>query len=98
MALGLASVPEEQRYINGQTSPRLPSRWRSAIDREVGRRVWYCLLELDQLFAIEYGFLYLISPEISQTGEPANINDVDIKEDQPVISRPIDQYTVSYPS
>lgn len=95
MALGLASVPDEQKIIDGQTMSRLPSRWKSAVDREVGRRVWYCLLELDQLFAIEYGFLYLISPEISQTGEPANINDVDIKEDQPVVSRPRDQYTVS---
>lgn len=96
MALGLASVPDEAKILNREMK-RIPSRWRSTIDREVARRVWYCLLELDQLFAIEYGFLYLISPEISQTTEPANINDADIKADQPVVSLPRDTYTVSLP-
>lgn len=94
MALGLASVPDEAKIISREIK-RIPTRWRSAIDREVARRVWYCLLELDQLFAIEYGFLYLISPEISQTTEPANVNDADIKPDQPVVSLPLDTYTVS---
>ncbi|BEI80372.1 hypothetical protein CcaverHIS002_0109010 [Cutaneotrichosporon cavernicola] len=92
MALGLASVPDENKIISGQVK-RIPARWRNTIDREVARRVWYCLLELDQLFAIEYGFLYLISPEISQTTEPANVNDADIKPDQPVHSLPRDTYT-----
>ncbi|GMK54905.1 hypothetical protein CspeluHIS016_0114910 [Cutaneotrichosporon spelunceum] len=92
MALGLASVPDESKIISGEVK-RIPMRWRNTIDREVARRVWYCLLELDQLFAIEYGFLYLISPEISQTTEPANINDGDIKPDQPVYSLPRDTYT-----
>jgi hypothetical protein len=94
MALGLASVPDEAKIISGEIK-RIPTRWRNTVDREVARRVWYCLLELDQLFAIEYGFLYLISPEISQTTEPANINDADIKPDQPVHSLPRDTYTVS---
>jgi hypothetical protein len=92
MALGLASVPDEAKIISGEIK-RIPTRWRNTVDREVARRVWYCLLELDQLFAIEYGFLYLISPEISQTTEPANINDADIKPDQPVHSLPRDTYT-----
>lgn len=92
MALGFGSVPDEQKIINGEVK-RIPHRWRSTIDREVARRVWYCLLELDWLFSMEYGFVYLISPEIHQTTEPANINDVDIKPDEPVVSLPPDQYT-----
>jgi hypothetical protein len=92
MALGLANVPDETKIISGQIK-RIPPRWRSTIDREVARRVWYCLLELDWLFSMEYGFLYLISPEIHQTTEPANINDVDIKEDEPVVSLPRETYT-----
>lgn len=92
MAIGLASVPDEAKIQSGEAKGLLP-RWRSAIDREVARRVWYCLLELDWLFAMEYGFLYLISPEIHQTTEPANVNDADLHEDGPVINQPAEVYT-----
>ncbi|GFZ47206.1 hypothetical protein JCM24511_04949 [Saitozyma sp. JCM 24511] len=90
MALGLASVPDEVKVSGAR---HIPSRWRSAIDREVGRRVWYCLLELDWLFSLEHGFLYIISPEISQTSQPANVNDADIKEDGLVVPMPHETHT-----
>lgn len=41
MALGLANIPDEDGIAS---SGNMPPRWRSAIDREVGRRVWYCLV------------------------------------------------------
>lgn len=92
MALGLCNVPDEAKIISGELH-RIPQRWQSTIDREVARRVWYCLLELDWLFSMEYGFLYTISPEIHQTTEPANVNDADIKDNEPVVSLPLDTYT-----
>ena len=42
---------------------------------------------------MEYGFLYLISPEIHHTTEPANANDSDIKADEPVVSMPTNTHT-----
>ena len=44
---------------------------------------------------MEHDFLYIISPEIYRTEEPANINDADLKDDEPVISQPVDVHTVS---
>ena len=91
MSLGLASVPDEVETA----SAHLPLQWRSAIDREVGRRVWYCLLELDWLFSMEHNFLYIIAPEITKTAEPSNVNDDDITPDEPVVAAPNEVHTVS---
>lgn len=46
------------------------------------------------LFCMEHDFLYLISPELNHTAEPANIDDVDLVADRPVVSKPRDTYTV----
>ncbi|WWC64317.1 uncharacterized protein I303_106927 [Kwoniella dejecticola CBS 10117] len=93
MALGLAQIPDEGKIIASGSAEKVAPRWRSAIQREVGRRVWYCLLELDWLFAMEHDYLYIISPEINQTSEPANIEDVDLKDDGLVFSRPTATHT-----
>ncbi|WOO79869.1 putative transcription factor lepB [Vanrija pseudolonga] len=91
MAIGLGGVPKEAKIANGLIKPS--PRWQSAIDREVGRRVWFALLELDSLFSMEYGFIYLIGEDMHQTDEPANVNDVDIVANKPVISQPSEVYT-----
>lgn len=106
MALGLCSVPDESKVAAGS---RVSRQWQSAIDREVGRRIWYCLvrlesplpvrpysppqLELDWLYSMEYGFLYIISPEVNQSSEPANIHDADLKDDELVVELPSSTYT-----
>nr|XP_031860288.1 uncharacterized protein CI109_004172 [Kwoniella shandongensis]KAA5527360.1 hypothetical protein CI109_004172 [Kwoniella shandongensis] len=94
MALGLAQIPDERLIVAAGSVERIPPRWRSSIHREIGRRVWFCLLELDWLFSMEHDYLYIISPEVHQTLEPANIDDADIKDDEPIISRPLDTHTV----
>ncbi|KAL1409401.1 hypothetical protein Q8F55_003384 [Vanrija albida] len=91
MAIGLGGVPNEAKIANGLIKPS--PRWQSAIDREVGRRVWFALLELDSLFSMEYGFIYLIGEDMHQTDEPANVNDVDIIPNKPVVSQPCETYT-----
>lgn len=93
MAMGMASIPDEAEIIAKGSLDHVAPRWRSAIDREVGRRVWYCLVEYDMIFSMEHGFLYIISPEVCQTTEPANVNDADIRDDKPVVSEPLEVYT-----
>lgn len=48
------------------------------------------------LFSMEHDFLYLISPELNRTAEPANVDDADIVADQPVMSKPPETYTVRH--
>lgn len=43
MAMGLAEIPDESKVAAMGTQHVLP-RWRSAVDREVGRRVWFNLV------------------------------------------------------
>lgn len=51
MALGLARIPDEAAIVSMGVE-NAPPRWKSTIDREVGRRVWYCLVRETMLFLL----------------------------------------------
>lgn len=53
-------------------------------------------MDHDLLFSLEHDFLYLISPKLNQTAEPANVDDTDLSADHPVVSKPLETYTVSF--
>ncbi|KAM0747428.1 hypothetical protein T439DRAFT_329158 [Meredithblackwellia eburnea MCA 4105] len=71
--------------------------WESPVDREVGRRIWWNLMELDWHFSPEHLFTYSINPSQQRTTAPANMADEDLLPGRPIISLPIDEHTnVSY--
>ncbi|KAJ9091872.1 hypothetical protein QFC21_007070 [Naganishia friedmannii] len=93
-ALGLSRLGPENPTANYEESrKKYGSRWAGAIDREVARRVWYSLVELDWIFSKEHNYTYTIQMESNKTAEPANINDEDLTNDKPILSQPKDVHT-----
>lgn len=78
---------EEVRRYHGQ-------RWRLAADREIGRRVWYTLVDLDWSTCPEHHFTYITPASLHNAEEPANIDDDDLEGSGPVKGRPKDVHTV----
>ena len=54
-----------------------------------------CQVVLDQVSALERDFAGSIPSWLGANVVPANIDDRDLAETMPLISRPVDQYTVS---
>ncbi|KAJ9093243.1 hypothetical protein QFC19_008449 [Naganishia cerealis] len=97
-ALGLSRLGPENPTANYEESrKKYGSRWAGAIDREVARRVWYALVELDWIFSKEHNYTYTIQMESNKTAEPANVNDEDLTNDKAIVSQPKDVHTLLFP-
>ncbi|KAF9455930.1 fungal-specific transcription factor domain-containing protein [Collybia nuda] len=70
-----------------------PAGWRSAVKREIARRVWWSLIFDDWSHAAAHNGTYSIHPSQNHTGYPANVDDIDLVEGHPVKSRPPAEYT-----
>ncbi|KAG7091751.1 hypothetical protein E1B28_008152 [Marasmius oreades] len=67
--------------------------WKSVIRREVARRVWWNLIYGDWSHAAAHNGVYAVHPSQNGTGYPANINDVDLVDGQPLKEAQGTQYT-----
>ncbi|ORY21258.1 hypothetical protein BCR39DRAFT_569954 [Naematelia encephala] len=87
--LGLSRLGAEQQSVDGKPLPMWTGRWGSLIQREVGRRIWWNLVFLDWALAPSYNFSCSIQPDQIKTALPANIEDEDIIDDQPLKPQPM---------
>ncbi|THU93548.1 hypothetical protein K435DRAFT_189601 [Dendrothele bispora CBS 962.96] len=67
--------------------------WKSLVKRETGRRVWWSLIFDDWSHAAAHNGAYSVHPSQNHTALPANINDTDLVEGQPLREMPETQYT-----
>ncbi|KAF9254334.1 hypothetical protein L218DRAFT_968251 [Marasmius fiardii PR-910] len=67
--------------------------WKSVIRREVARRVWWNLIYGDWSHAAAHNGVYAVHPSQNGTGYPANINDVELVDGQPLNESSSTQYT-----
>ncbi|WVQ80090.1 hypothetical protein IAT38_002191 [Cryptococcus sp. DSM 104549] len=91
--LGLSRLGAEQQAIDGKPLPMWTGRWESLIQREVGRRIWWNLVFLDWSLAPSYHYSCSIQPDQIKTALPANIEDADIIDGQPLKQQPLDVRT-----
>jgi hypothetical protein len=92
----------------GATNAKWSGQWASLTQREVGRRLWWNLVFLDWNIAPSYHYSSSIQPNqsksvwytrtmlmfsIVKTALPANVEDEDIHDDQPLVPKPITQRT-----
>ncbi|KGB80065.2 nuclear protein [Cryptococcus deuterogattii R265] len=87
--LGLSRLGAEQQSVDGKPLPMWIGRWESLIQREVGRRIWWNLVFLDWSLAPSYNFSCSIQPDQIKTALPANIEDEDIIDGQPLKPQPL---------
>ncbi|KAK1225842.1 hypothetical protein PQX77_011203 [Marasmius sp. AFHP31] len=85
--LGLARLGSESDGKN------YAGPWKSIVRREVARRVWWNLVYGDWSHAASHNGVYAVHPSQNGTGYPANINDVDLVDGQPLKQVPSSQYT-----
>ncbi|KAK1215651.1 hypothetical protein PQX77_021715 [Marasmius sp. AFHP31] len=67
--------------------------WKSLVRREVGRRVWWNLIYNDWSNAAAHNGVYAIFPLQTNTALPANVNDNDLKDNEPLKSASHSRYT-----
>ncbi|KAK8847674.1 hypothetical protein IAR55_005533 [Kwoniella newhampshirensis] len=91
--LGLSRLGAEQQSIDGKPLPMWTGRWESLIQREVGRRIWWNLVFLDWALAPSYNFSCCIQPDQIKTALPANVEDEDIIDGQPLKPQPLNVRT-----
>ncbi|KAJ7204411.1 fungal-specific transcription factor domain-containing protein [Mycena pura] len=89
--LGISRLGSEG---DGQ-SQQYPAAWRSVVQREVARRVWWLLVWDDWSHAAAHNLCYSIHPSQNHTGFPANINDDDLSDERPFAPQPAHTYTAS---
>lgn len=77
-----------------QIRAKFGSRWTLAADREVGRRIWFALVEQDVSFAPEHNFTYLIHPSMNKSVTPTNIEDEELVGAGPIANKPAEHHTV----
>lgn len=87
--LGLSRLGAEQQSVDGKPLPMWTGRWESLIQREVGRRIWWNLVFLDWSLAPSYNFSCSIQPDQIKTALPANTEDEDIIDGQPLKPQPL---------
>lgn len=101
--LGLSRLGAEQQSVDGKPLPMWTGRWSSLIQREVGRRIWWNLVFLDWVMAPSYNYTTSIQADQSEvsnvetaradvlvkTALPANIDDEDIIDGQPLKPKPM---------
>lgn len=86
--LGLSRLGAEQQSVDGRPLPMWKGRWESLIQREVGRRIWWNLVFLDWSLAPSYNFACSIHPDQIKCALPANIEDEDLIDGQPIRPQP----------
>lgn len=86
--LGLSRLGAEQQSVDGRPLPMWKGRWESLIQREVGRRIWWNLVFLDWSLAPSYNFACSIHPDQIKCALPANIEDEDLVDGQPIRPQP----------
>lgn len=77
-----------------QIRAKFGSRWQLAADREVGRRIWFALVEQDVSFAPEHNYTYLIHPSMNKSVIPANTEDEELVGAGPIVNKPAEHHTV----
>ncbi|KAL1407004.1 hypothetical protein Q8F55_006417 [Vanrija albida] len=84
--LGLSRLGSEQQGTEGEerSMPMWKGRWESLIQREVGRRIWWNLVFLDWSLAPSYNYASSIQPDQIKSALPANIEDEDLIDGQPL--------------
>ncbi|TXT13049.1 hypothetical protein VHUM_01450 [Vanrija humicola] len=85
--LGLSRLGSEQQGAEGEERANMPmwkGRWESLIQREVGRRIWWNLVFLDWSLAPSYNYASSIQPDQIKSAMPANIEDEDLIDGQPL--------------
>ncbi|GMK56923.1 hypothetical protein CspeluHIS016_0307630 [Cutaneotrichosporon spelunceum] len=91
--LGISRLGAEQQSVEGRPLPMWKGRWESLIQRELGRRIWWQLVFLDWSLAPSYNYASSIQPDQIKTALPANIEDEDLDDDQPLRPQPPDVRT-----
>lgn len=89
-SLRLHDIPNETEVILP-----LAGRWKSAIDREIGRRVWRGLVEIDHISITERGYEPSVPAKLREQSMPIHLNDADLHADGLALARPRNEYTVS---
>ncbi|WRT63476.1 uncharacterized protein IL334_000381 [Kwoniella shivajii] len=79
ICMGLSRIPNETHISDEQ----------GAIEREIGRRIWWSLVCQDAYTASNSGFSYSINLSHSSTGKFANVEDEEIRGGSSYFSRPI---------
>ncbi|WVQ67471.1 uncharacterized protein L199_005671 [Kwoniella botswanensis] len=74
------------------TSATNPERFGGNIQTELVRRIWWCLAITDSLRPEAHHPFHLCLPT-ARTSPPANVDDYDLDDHKPVISRPLSQTT-----
>ncbi|KAL7419070.1 hypothetical protein Q5752_005906 [Cryptotrichosporon argae] len=87
--LGLSRLGSEQQAVDGRDVPMWKGRWESVVQREVGRRIWWNLVFLDWALAPSYNFACCIQPDQIKTALPANVEDEDLVDGQPLRPQPV---------
>ncbi|TXT08180.1 uncharacterized protein COLE_05104 [Cutaneotrichosporon oleaginosum] len=91
--LGISRLGAEQQSVDGRPLPMWKGRWESLIQREVGRRIWWQLVFLDWSLAPSYNYASSIQPDQIKTALPANIEDEDLVDGQPLCPQPLNVRT-----
>lgn len=91
--MGLSRLGAEAEPKPGVEPPKWKAPWESLIKREVGRRLWWNLVFLDWSLAPSYNFASTIHPDQIKTALPANVNDEDLIEGQPLRPKPLSERT-----
>ncbi|GHJ83653.1 hypothetical protein NliqN6_0055 [Naganishia liquefaciens] len=68
-------------------------KWVMASDREVGRRIWWTLVELDWNASPDHQFNHITPKNLSSCAEPAHVNDESLVGHGPIIPQPLDIHT-----
>ncbi|KAF9444653.1 hypothetical protein P691DRAFT_736145 [Macrolepiota fuliginosa MF-IS2] len=92
-AIKIAQNLGMSRLGNETGTRQYPPEWRSSIRREVGRRIWWCLVSHDWSHALAHQGTYSIHPSQNHTSLPANIDDNDLVEADVVQSKPLNVHT-----
>ncbi|KAJ6520200.1 fungal-specific transcription factor domain-containing protein [Mycena sanguinolenta] len=80
--------------LGSEGEPRQYSAaWSSVVKREIARRVWWMLIWDDWSNAAAHNGTYSIHPAQNHTGFPANVNDCDLVEGQPLVPKSPQTYT-----
>nr|XP_031863734.1 uncharacterized protein CI109_000986 [Kwoniella shandongensis]KAA5530806.1 hypothetical protein CI109_000986 [Kwoniella shandongensis] len=85
ITIGMSRIPDE-------TTVNDPD---GAIERELGRRLWWSLVSQDAYTASTSGFTYLVNLSHSTTSIFANVDDEDIRGGSAYHSKPINEITTS---
>ncbi len=91
--MGLSRLGSEGEATPDSPAPNWKAPWQSLIKRETGRRLWWNLVFLDWSLAPSYNYASSIQPDQIKTALPANVNDEDVVEGQPLIAKPLSERT-----